>query len=111
MKMSKKASAKIISLVQAIDSKASKNTCYNEAWDIISEYGDLDGELKTVDKTSKTSFTLYKGEKILHEFEWSNETVFDKTCGDWDWTVIFSEVIEYIMKNKLVKKPRAKKVS
>ena len=107
MKESKKASAKIITLIQAINPKVSKNTSYNEAWEIISEYAGFEGDIKNSNKNSTTTFTLYKGEKIIKEFVWEN--AFKPLEGDWDWTLIFSEVIEYMMKNKLVKKPRKSK--
>ena len=114
-KISKKASTDIISFVKAIDPQASKLTSYDEAWEIIAEYGGLIGDLKTksVRQGPTTTFTLYKENgselKNIHEFVWENKEVFDK--GDWDWTIIYKEVCEYIIKNKLVKKPRAKRQS
>lgn len=110
-KISKKASANIISLVQSIDPNASKLTSYDEAWDIISEYGGITGNLYTGKnkKQSKTKFELIKesNDSIIYTFEWDNKDVF--ADGDWDWTKIFKEVLEYLIKNKLVKKPRKKK--
>lgn len=110
-KISKKASANIISLVQSIDPNASKLTSYDEAWDIISEYCDITGNLYTGKnkKQSKTKFELIKesNDSIIYTFEWDNKDVF--ADGDWDWTKIFKEVLEYLIKNKLVKKPRKKK--
>lgn len=112
-KISKKASANIISFVQSICPKASKLTSYNEAWDIISEYGGITGSLYTQHnkKHSITTFDIIKesNDEILHSFSWRNEEVFSE--GDWDWTKIFKEIIEYVLKNKIVKKPRSKKPS
>lgn len=112
-KFSKKASSNIISFAQAIDPNASKLISYNEAWDIISEYGGITGGLYTQHnkKHSLTTFDIIKesNDEIIHSFSWKNEDVFNE--GDWDWTKIFKEVLEYILKNKIVKKPRSKKPS
>lgn len=110
-KMSKKASSNIISFVQAIDQKASKLTSYDEAWDIISAYGGITGNLITNNYKKKhgTVFEIIResDESIIHKFEWSNDKVF---CdGDWNWTLIFKDVLDYIIKNKIVKKPRSNK--
>ena len=111
-KLSKKATADIISFVLAINPNHSKLTSYDEAWDIISEYGGITGNLYTGKnkKQSKTKFELIKesNDSIIYTFEWDNKDVF---CdGDWDWTKIFREVIDYIIKNKVIKKPRKKKI-
>ena len=112
-KFSKKASSNIISFAQAIDPNVSKLISYNEAWDIISEYGGITGGLYTQHnkKHSLTTFDIIKesNDEIIHSFSWRNEDVFNE--GDWDWTKIFKEVLEYILKNKIVKKPRSKKPS
>lgn len=110
-KISKKASANIISLVQSIDHNASKLTSYDEAWDIISEYCNITGGLYT-QHNSKQSLTIFdiiseSTNETIHSIEWQNKEVF--ADGDWDWTKIFKEVLEYLIKNKLVKKPRKKK--
>ena len=112
-KLSKKATTEIIEFVRAINPKASKLTTFDEAWEIIAEHGDLMGDLKTKPFKcgSGTTFILYKedGGEIenIKEFKWKNEEVYDK--GDWDWSRIYKDVCEYIIKNKVVKKPRAKK--
>ena len=48
--------------MKAIDPQASKLTSYDEAWEIIAEYGGLIGDLKTksVRQGPTTTFTLYK---------------------------------------------------
>ena len=110
MKESKKIPAKIYSFVEAIKPGISKNTSYDEAWDIIAEYGGLDGEVRSTHQTKQTRFILMRGEKEICDFDWDNKEVFKESEGDWDWTKIFSEVIEYVMKNKIVKKPRKKRL-
>mgnify|MGYP006991647192 CR=1 FL=1 len=111
-KASKKASATIISLVQAIDPTKSKLISYDEAWEVISEYTGLIGGL-TMSIKKGTHFNIYKekGDEQIEvaSIEFPTDEVF--TEGDWDWTKIFKTTIEYLMKNKLVKKPRNKKQS
>lgn len=106
-KLTKKATSKIIDLVQAIDHSMGKNISFDEAWEIISEYAGIEGDIYTANN-GVTKFTLYKGEDIVGTLEWSNDDVFMLDQGDWNWTKIFNDVIEYMMKNKLVKKPRSK---
>lgn len=110
MKISKKIPQKIYTLTQAIKPDISKNTSFDEAWDIISEYSGLEGELRTTHKTKKTIFILSKSDKEIETFEWDNKEVFKEAEGDWDWTKILSVVLEYIIKNKIVKKPRKKRL-
>ena len=100
-KFSKKASSNIISFTQAIDPNISKLISYNEAWDIISEYCDITGNLYT-QHNSKQSITIFdiireSTNETIHSIEWQNKEVF--ADGDWDWTKIFKEVIEYLIKN------------
>lgn len=101
-KLSKKASTKIIEVVQNIDPSRSKLTTYDQAWEVISGAWGLTGDLNTYVKagSEKTVFTLCtESERKLHTFEWNNSDVFED--GDWNWTQIFGDVLKYIIKNKL----------
>lgn len=107
-KISKKATAKIINLVQSIDPKRSKLTTFDEAWEVISEAWGLSGSLKS-DNTTTTFALTTDQDTMLHKFTWDNKDVF---CdGDWDWTKVFDEVIKYIMKNKLNNPKNIKKLA
>ena len=107
-KISKKATAKIINLVQSIDPKRSKLTTFDEAWEVISEAWGLSGSLKS-DNTTTTFALTTDQDTMLHKFTWDNKDVF---CdGDWDWTKVFDEVIKYIMKNKLSNPKNIKKLA
>ena len=107
-KISKKATAKIINLVQSIDPKRSKLTTFDEAWEVISEAWGLSGSLKG-DNTTTTFALTTDQDTMLHKFTWDNKDVF---CdGDWDWTKVFDEVIKYIMKNKLNNPKNIKKLA
>ena len=107
-KISKKATAKIINLVQSIDPKRSKLTTFDEAWEVISEAWGLSGSLKS-DNTTTTFALTTDQDTMLHKFTWDNKDVF---CdGDWDWTKVFDEVIKYVMKNKLSNPKNIKKLA
>lgn len=107
-KISKKATSKIINLVQSIDPKRSKLTTFDEAWEVISEAWGLSGSLKS-DNTTTTFALTTDQDTMLHKFTWDNKDVF---CdGDWDWTKVFDEVIKYIMKNKLSNPKNIKKLA
>ena len=107
-KISKKATSKIIDLVQSIDPKRSKLTTFDEAWEVISEAWGLSGSLKS-DNTTTTFALTTDQDTMLHKFTWDNKDIF---CdGDWDWTTLFGEVIKYIMKNKLNNPKNIKKLA
>lgn len=108
-KISKKASSYVINIVQKINPQATKLTTWDQAWNIISEWASLEGELISNNnrRSNDTTFELSKGDKILKVFTWPTTEVFEG--GDWDWTKIFKEVIEYIFKEKIIKTPRKKR--
>lgn len=108
-KISKKASSYVINIVQKINPQATKLTTWDQAWNIISEWASLEGELISNDngRSTDTTFELSKGDKILKVFTWPTAEVFE--AGDWDWTRIFKDVIEYILKEKIIKTPRKKR--
>lgn len=105
-KLTKKATQKIIELVQAIKPGTGKNTSFDEAWDIISEYVGIEIEM-TCDIKDNTIIVLYKEDKEIGRLNINNSYIREK--GDWDWNIIYKDIIEYMMKNKIVKKPKAKK--
>ena len=74
-KISKKATAKIINLVQSIDPKRSKLTTFDEAWEVISEAWGLSGSLKS-DNTTTTFALTTDQDTRLHKFTWNNKDVF-----------------------------------
>lgn len=106
VKLTRKATTKIIDLVQAIKPGTSKNTSFDEAWDIIANYTDISIEM-ICDVNDNTFIKLYKGDNEIGRLELKNSFIREK--GDWDWNIIYKEIIEYMMKNKFVKKPRLQK--
>ncbi len=105
-KISKKATAKIIELVQSIDKSIGKNISFVEAWGIIAEYVGVEGSI-TTDVHNSTIFEIYKDDQVIGSLSWDN--AFDPLQGTWDWTLMYKDVIEYMMSHKLVKKPRTSK--
>lgn len=109
-KASKKASTKVIETVQNIDPTRSKLTTYDEAWEVISKAWGLTGDIKTT--KDSTTFLLTVDQDTnnpIHKFEWENSEVFED--GDWNWTTIFSEVLKYVIKNKLNNPKNIKKLT
>lgn len=102
-KLTKKATQKIIELVQSIKPGTGKNTSFDEAWDIISEYVGIEIKM-TCDIKDNTIIVLYKEDKEIGRLNVNNSYIREK--GDWDWNIIYKDIIEYMIKNKIVKKPR-----
>lgn len=105
-KMSKKASAKIWNVASKFKTNLSKNTSYDEAWEIIAEAGDLECSIYT-NKLNHTKFTLYRGDEVISEYDLNN--VFEE--GDYDWTVIYKTVLDDIVARRLYKKQKISKRS
>ena len=108
-KISKKATLKIIKVVQKIDPSKSKLTTFDEAWDIIATKYGFYGNLITK-SMEDTIFELLLDDEAntkIYQFNWSNDKVFE--CGDWDWNVIYKDVLEFIIKNKLFTKKKIDK--
>ena len=110
---SKKIDASTYKYISAFKPGISKLTTYDEAWGILCEMTNITCSIGTID-TKKRAATeiqlLYKDkEAAIHGWQLPNEDVWDGNEGDWNWTYIFKMLIEYVKKNKIVKKPRAKK--
>lgn len=103
-KLSKKASAKVWGVAAKFRPNLSKNTSYDEAWEIIATEGELEGDIEA-NKYGMTKFTLYRGEEVLHVYDLG--VVFRD--GDWDWTTIYKTVCEDIVARRLYKKPKLSK--
>lgn len=103
-KLSKKASAKVWGVAAKFCPNLSKNTSYDEAWEIIATEGELEGDIEA-NKYGMTKFTLYRGEEVLHVYDLG--VVFRD--GDWDWTTIYKTVCEDVVARRLYKKPKLSK--
>ena len=103
-KLSKKASVKVWTVASKFQPNLSKNTSYDEAWEIIATEGELEGEIET-SRLNQTKFILYRGEEQLKVYELGN--IFKD--GDYDWTIIYKTVCEDIVARRLYKKPKLSK--
>lgn len=101
MKLTKKANTYIFNHVLKINPKASKNTTYDQAYEILMDVWDMYGSIETC-KRGITRFKLYKNDEIIKTYEWPN-IHFE---GSWDFDIIFRTVLEDIIKNKLFKEKK-----
>ena len=101
---SKKASSDIIQFCKAIDKKFSGFSTYVKCWEFLAEHFDLYGSVETTDckKSHETTFKLEDAAgKVLKRFSFDNWEAY--VNGDWDWTLIYKEVLAYIIKKHKVK--------
>lgn len=98
MKLTKKANTYILNNVLKINPKSSKNTTYDQAYEILMENWNMEGSIETTRK-NLTKFKLFKEDEIIKTYEWNN--IFNE--GMWDFDIIFRTVLEDIIKNKLFK--------
>ena len=99
----KKASAYIMKAVLKENPKASKLTTFDEAFVLLMDKWDLEGSIET-DKNNNTVFQLYRDNEVIKTFTWKN--VWLEKEGDWDWNLIYKDVLETILKTRLYKKPK-----
>ena len=106
---SKKASPEIIQYCKNIDKTFNGFSTYVKCWEFIAEYHKLWGNLETNNnkKSRKTIFILEDDkEKKIKEFEYDNWEAYIN--GDWNWSLIYDDVLNYIIK-KYKKHGRKKK--
>lgn len=103
-KLTKKASVKVWNVASKFHPNLSKNTSYDEAWEIIAKEGDLEGEIET-SRFNQTKFILYRGEEQISIYELG--AIFKD--GDYDWTAIYKTVCEDVVARRLYKKPKLSK--
>lgn len=103
----KKCSAKIYQKVASLDSGAKKTTTYDQAWVILATAYNWEGQMES--KLDSSRFILYKDDEAVHEFKWDNP-MWDTKEGDWLWTDIYKEVIEWAITHRMlsVKKRKVK---
>lgn len=99
-KLTKKASSRIYNVVIKFQPKASKLITYDEAWEVIANEGNLEGEVETK-RNGDTKFILYKNDEIIHTYNLTG--TFKPEIGDWDWTTIYKTVLEDVISRRLYK--------
>lgn len=103
----KKAGASILAYIKKLNPDSKSITIY-DVWEEMAQLGKLYGDLSTeiARQRKKTTFTILDDadeQKPIYTLEWDNDDVFDYTNGDWKWDRLFKDIVEYLMKTRLVK--------
>lgn len=104
----KRAGRNIMGMVNLIDPKASTFTTLEQAWEIIANYWDLEGDMVASDtKTDrKARFTIYYKNVPIHTCEWDTDDVWSAKDGEFDWSTIYKDVLDWLIKSRTLKKSR-----
>lgn len=102
-KLSKKVTADIYKHVEKVVPGITKNTTYDEAWDILSQAWEFEGDLAHTIK-DKTVFTLYRDGLTVETYKLGD--MWDEKVGDFNYTDIFRTVLENIIKRRLYKRAK-----
>lgn len=105
MKLTKKATLNIMKHVEKVNPHVSKNTSFDEAWVILATAWGIEGEIYHTIKKG-TQFFIYKEDDLVGVIDIPDG--FDKEKSDFNWTSIYKAADEFIIKNKLWKKPKKK---
>ena len=98
----KKATARILKEVLKVNPKASGRTTLDQAFVILMTEWDMELSIQTSGK--ETVCHLYRDSDKVKE--WNFIDAWDYKVGDWDWDVIYKDVLETIIKEKLYKRPK-----
>ena len=102
-KISKKCTADILKHVQKIEPTISKNTTWDEAWDILSQAWEFEADLTHTVK-DKTVFTLYRDGLTVETYKLGD--MWDEKVGDFNYTDIFRTVLDDVTKRRLYKRAK-----
>lgn len=102
-KISKKCTADILKHVQKIEPTISKNTTWDEAWDILSQAWEFEADLAHTIK-DKTIFTLYRDGLAVATYKLGD--MWDEKTGDFNYTDIFRTVLDDVTKRRLYKRAK-----
>lgn len=102
-KLSKKVTVDIYKHVEKAVPGITKNTTYDEAWDILSQAWEFEGDLAHTVK-DKTVFTLYRDGLVVETYRLGD--MWDEKVGDFNYTDIFRSVLENIIKRRIYKRAK-----
>jgi hypothetical protein len=108
-KYTKKASARILKEVLKFVPKISGHTSLDQAFVILMDNWNLELSVMIKYNTQKTKCLLHRDEEVIKEYDFDNNIVWIDKVGDWDWNIIYKEILEDIIKNKLYKRPKLSK--
>lgn len=105
VKYTKKASARIIKEVQKINPKAPLTTTFDQAFVLLMTTWDMELGVETTN--TSTTCAISRDGSVVHTMEFDN--VWDDKTGDWNWNVIYKDVLEHIIKTRMYKRPKISK--
>ena len=105
VKYTKKASARIIKEVQKINPKAPLTTTFDQAFVLLMTTWDMELGVETTN--TSTTCAISRDGSVVHTMEFDN--VWDDKIGDWNWNVIYKDVLEHIIKTRMYKRPKISK--
>lgn len=103
-KYTKKANAYIMKQVLKVNPKASGRTTFDQAYVMLMTEWDLEGDL--VSTTTETMFKVWRDGEVCHTLTWTKKESFNEKEGDWNWDLIYKDVLQVIIKEKLYKRPK-----
>ena len=105
VKYTRKATARIIKEVQKINPKAPLTTTFDQAFVLLMTTWDMELGVETTNTV--TACAIYRDGSVVHTMEFDN--VWDDKIGDWNWNVIYKDVLEHIIKTRMYKRPKISK--
>ena len=106
-KYTKKANAYIMKQLLKMNPKASKLTSFDGAYVYMMTEWDLDGDLEL--SKGIVSFKIWRDDEVVETLTWSKEKAWVDKEMDFDWNLIYKDVLEKIIKDKLYKRPKLSK--
>lgn len=103
-KYTKKANATVMKHVLKVNPNASGRTTFDQAYVILMTEWDLEGDL--VSTTTETTFKVWRDGEVCHTLTWTKKESFNEKEGDWNWDLIYKDVLQAIIKDKLYKRPK-----
>lgn len=103
-KYTKKANAYIMKQVLKVNPKASGRTTFDQAYVMLMTEWDLEGDI--VMTTTETIFKIWRDGEVCHTLTWPRDKSFNEKEGDWDWDLIYKDVLQTIIKDRLYKRPK-----
>ena len=103
-KYTKKANAYIMKQVLKVNPNASGRTTLDQAYVLLMTEWDLEGDL--VSTTTETTFKIWRDGEVCHSLVWPKKVAKNEKEGDWDWDLIYKDVLQVIIKDKLYKRPK-----
>lgn len=103
-KYTKKANAYIMKHVLKVNPNASGRTTLDRAYVLLMTEWDLEGDL--VSTTTETTFKIWRDGEVCHSLVWPKKVAKNEKEGDWDWDLIYKDVLQVIIKDKLYKRPK-----